>query len=96
MDFPLPDHDWAEICRAGRPAAVAYVCAACGERRPRGRAVMLSGELSADRRDELEQAGCEVVESPYVPPGQIIVMDGRLCPVGPDEGQWCGRSAATS
>lgn len=87
---PPPDHRWNEIHRSGvSTGPVAYVCAECGERRPRGRAVVLPGALSVEKRDELEQAGYEVVETPFALSGQIVVMDGRLVAAGRDEVEWC-------
>jgi hypothetical protein len=85
----MPEHQWNEVLRAGHTAPVAYVCANCGERRPRGQAIVRHGELSAERRDELEQAGYEVIESDVSPSGQIVVFDGRLTPSHADERLWC-------
>jgi len=45
---------------------VAYVCRACGERRPRGYAMIRTGGLADDLRADLEWRGFEIVESPYV------------------------------
>ena len=89
MDLPMPDHEWNEIRRAGRPDPVAYACAHCGERRPRGRAIVEPGKLSDERRDELEQAGFEVVESGVSPANQILLLDGRFTPGHEDERLWC-------
>ena len=86
---PLPDHNWHEICRFGQSNPVAYVCGGCGERRPRGRAVVRHGELDPERRDQLEQAGFEVIESTVAPPGQIMVLDSRVCPGDAEETLWC-------
>jgi len=94
IDIHLPDHRWSAITRHGAVEPVAYVCQECGERRPRGTAIVFPGRLSEERRVELEWAGFDVVESSIGPtPDQIVVCDGRIWPSA-DDMTFCPGTAA--
>jgi hypothetical protein len=88
FDFELPRHDWAEITAPGNPAPVAFVCQRCGERRPRGRAVIRTNDGSDELRDQLQAQGFDVLDSPYAPGKQVVLLDGRYFP-GPHDTHFC-------
>jgi len=73
------DHEWAPVELADHAEPVAYVCQRCGESRPRSVAVVRP--VFTDRqRTRLQQAGIRVTESPFIPAGTVLVIDGRMCP----------------